>query len=618
MCGIIGYLGNKKALPILIEGLERLEYRGYDSAGVAVYCLGKIVSTKSVGRVNLLKEKIASHCGVDGVIGIAHTRWATHGKLSERNAHPHCDCKKDIWVCHNGIIENYKELKDWLIKRGHKFRSETDTEVLPHLMEEFYDGNLESALIEALKRVRGAYAIVAISKNEPEKIVAAKNSSPLIIGVGDPSTGSGQGKEYIIASDVSAILNHTKKVVYLNDGEIAVMDMNGIRFLDLNQKKVSKKTQILDWDLDSAQKSGYPHFMLKEIFEQPESIANSLAGRLIVKDGLAKLGGLEGAKKNKIADIKRILISACGTAFYAGLAGEYMIEEKAGIPVEVDLASEFRYRRPIVDKNTAFIVVSQSGETADSLAALREAKEKGALTLGIVNAVGSTIARETDAGIYNHAGPEIGVASTKAFTSQLSIFALLTLFLARQRQMSLAEGKDLALELEKIPEKIKQILKIAPKIKKIAAKYKNFKDFFFLGRKYNYPVALEGALKLKEISYIHAEGYGAGELKHGPIALIDKNFPSVFIVTENSVYEKTISNIEEIKARGGPIIAITNIGNKKISKLADDVIYVPKTIEMLEPLLNVIPLQLLAYYIGTMKGYDVDKPRNLAKSVTVE
>jgi len=374
----------------------------------------------------------------------------------------------------------------------------------------------------------------------------------------------------------------------------------------------------LDWDLDSAQKSGYPHFMLKEIFEQPESIANSLAGRLIVKDGLAKLGGLEGAKKNKIADIKRILISACGTAFYAGLAGEYMIEEKAGIPVEVDLASEFRYRRPIVDKNTAFIVVSQSGETADSLAALREAKEKGALTLGIVNAVGSTIARETDAGIYNHAGPEIGVASTKAFTSQLSIFALLTLFLARQRQMSLAEGKDLALELEKIPEKIKQILKIAPRIKKIAAKYKNFKDFFFLGRKYNYPVALEGALKLKEISYIHAEGYGAGELKHGPIALIDKNFPSVFIVTENSVYEKTISNIEEIKARGGPIIAITNIGNKKISKLADDVIYVPKTIEMLEPLLNVIPLQLLAYYIGTMKGYDVDKPRNLAKSVTVE
>ena len=613
MCGIIGYLGNKKALPLLIDGLERLEYRGYDSAGIAVYCRGKIVSIKSVGRVNLLKEKIAARRGVDGVIGIAHTRWATHGKPSEKNAHPHCDCKKDIWVCHNGIIENYKELKDWLIKRGHKFRSETDTEVLPHLMEEFYDGNLENALVEALKRIRGAYAVVAISKNEPEKIVAAKNSSPLIIGVGE--------KEYIIASDVSAILSRTKKVIYLNDGEAVVMGAGGIKFLDLSKKKVSTnlsgRTQVLDWDLTSAQKSGYPHFMLKEIFEQPESIANSLRGRLITDDGLVKLGGLE-AVKDQLSGIKRILISACGTAFYASLAGEYMIEEKAGIPVEVDLASEFRYRRPIIDKNTAFIVVSQSGETADSLAALREAKEKGALTLGIVNTVGSTIARETDAGVYNHAGPEIGVASTKAFTSQLSIFALIVLFLARQRQMSLAEGKNLALELEKIPEKIKQILKTAPQIKKIAAKYKNFKNFFFLGRKYNYPVALEGALKLKEISYVHAEGYGAGELKHGPIALIDKNFPSVFIATENSVYEKTISNIEEIKARGGPIIAITNIGNKKIARLVDDIIYVPKTIEMLEPILNVIPLQLLAYYIGTMKGHDVDKPRNLAKSVTVE
>ena len=370
--------------------------------------------------------------------------------------------------------------------------------------------------------------------------------------------------------------------------------------------------------MDSAQKSGYPHFMLKEIFEQPESIANSLAGRLIVKDGLAKLGGLEGAKKNKIADIKRILISACGTAFYAGLAGEYMIEEKAGIPVEVDLASEFRYRRPIVDKNTAFIVVSQSGETADSLAALREAKEKGALTLGIVNAVGSTIARETDAGIYNHAGPEIGVASTKAFTSQLSIFALLTLFLARQRQMSLAEGKDLALELEKIPEKIKQILKIAPKIKKIAAKYKNFKDFFFLGRKYNYPVALEGALKLKEIAYVHAEGMGAGEIKHGPIALIDETFPVFAIAPTDSVYEKMISNIEEIRARNGRIIAIATEGNEEIKKLVEDVIYIPKTLEMLTPILSVIPLQLFAYHMGVLRGCDVDKPRNLAKSVTVE
>ena len=609
MCGIVGYLGKNKALPVLMERLERLEYRGYDSAGVAVYCGGSISTFKSVGRVALLKKKIGDAGFLGGEAGIAHTRWATHGKPSEKNAHPHSDCKKEIWVCHNGIIENYKELKDWLVKRGHKFISETDTEVLPHLIEEFYGNSLENALVAALKKIRGAYAVVVISKQEPDKIVAARNSSPLIVGIGR--------NEFIVASDSSAVLDRTKKVVYLNDGEVAVMDKKGIRYLDLNRKTVSKKPQILNWDLDSARKSGYPHFMLKEIFEQPESIANSLRGRLLVKEGLSKLGGLENSKE-KLAGIKRILISACGTAFYAGLAGEYMIEEKVGIPVEVDLASEFRYRRPVIDKNTAFMVVSQSGETADSLAALKEAKEKGAFALGIVNAVGSTIARETDAGVYNHAGPEIGVASTKAFTSQLSVFALLTLFLARQRQMPLSEGKEMAKELQKIPDKIKLILKTAAQIKKIAAKYKNFKDFFFLGRKYNYPVALEGALKLKEIAYVHAEGYGAGEMKHGPIALIDKNFPSIFIATENSVYEKLISNMEEIKARGGPIIAVTNIGNKKLFKLADDVIYVPKTIEMLEPILNVIPLQLLAYYIGTMKGCDVDKPRNLAKSVTVE
>ena len=609
MCGIIGYLGNKKALPILIEGLERLEYRGYDSAGVAVYCREKINCFKSVGRVSILKDRLQRAGLSGGTAGIAHTRWATHGKPSEKNAHPHRDCSGKIWVCHNGIVENYKELKEWLVKRKHKFYSETDTEVIPHLIESFYDGNLEEAVVAALKKIKGTYAIVVISEKEPDKIVAAKNCSPLIIGVGE--------KEYIIASDASAILSHTKKVIYLNDGEVAAISAAGIDFLDLSHKKISKKTQILDWDIDSARKIGYPHFMLKEIFEQPESIANSLRGRLILDDGLAKLGGLE-AVKDRLGGIKRILISACGTAFYAGLVGEYMIEEKAGIPVEVDLASEFRYRRPIIDKNTAFIVVSQSGETADSLAALREAKEKGALTLGIVNTVGSTIARETDAGIYNHVGPEIGVASTKAFTSQISIFAILALFLARQRQMTLVEGRNMAEEMEKIPAKIKQILKLAPQIKRIAAKYKNFNDFFFLGRKYNYPVALEGALKLKEISYIHAEGYGAGEMKHGPIALIDKNFPSIFLATENSVYEKVCSNIEEIKARSGPIIAITNSGNKKISKLADDIIYVPKTIEMLEPLLNVIPLQLLAYYIGIMRGYDVDKPRNLAKSVTVE
>jgi glutamine---fructose-6-phosphate transaminase (isomerizing) len=623
MCGIVGYLGKSKALPILLEGLERLEYRGYDSAGIAVHCDKKaepsissqsgsdtrIKFLKSVGRVNSLKEKISKDNLISGKIGIAHTRWATHGSPLEKNAHPHCDCKRNIWVCHNGIVENYKVLKEWLIKRGHKFRSETDTEVIPHLIEEYFQGNLENALAKALKKIEGTYAIVAISEKDPNKIVAAKNSSPLVIGIGD--------KEYIVASDASAILSHTKKVVYLNDKEIAVMSAEGIKFLDLFQKNLSKKTQILDWDLSSAQKSGYPHFMLKEIFEQPESIANSLRGRLIYKEGIVKLGGIDSVR-NKLANIKRILISSCGTAFYAGLVGEYMIEEKAGIPVEVDVASEFRYRKPIVDKHTAFLVVSQSGETADSLAALKEAKEKGVLTLGIVNAVGSTISRETDAGIYNHAGPEISVASTKAFTSQLSIFALLSLFLARQRQMSLTEGKDIINNLKKIPAKIKQILKNVSQIKRIAKKYKKFNNFFFMGRKYNYPVALEGALKLKEISYIHAEGYSAGEMKHGPIALIDKNFPSVFIVTQNSVYDKVVSNMEEVKARGGPIIAITNIGNKKLDKIADDIIYVPKTIEILEPLLNVVPLQLLAYYIGVMRGRDVDKPRNLAKSVTVE
>ncbi len=608
MCGIVGYLGDKKALPILLEGLERLEYRGYDSAGFAVFDeAGKIKVAKSVGRVNLLKEKAGGN--YEGTLGIAHTRWATHGKPSEKNAHPHRDCRGDIWVCHNGIIENYKPLKEWLQGRGHKFRSETDTEVLPHLVEEFFRGNLEEAVLQALKKIRGTYGLAAISGKDPRKMVAARSSSPLIVGM-----GSG---EHIVASDASAILGRTKKVVYLNDGEIAVIGPDGVNFLDLSQRAVSKEPQVLGWDLAEAQKGGFPHFMLKEIFEQPESVENSLRGRLIPAEGLAKLGGLEQVK-GKMAKIDRILISACGTAAYAGLVGEYMIEENVGIPVEVDIASEFRYRQPVINKNTAFLAISQSGETADTLAALREAKEKGALTLGIVNTVGSTIARDTAAGVYNHAGPEIGVASTKAFTSQLAVLALLALFLGRQRRMSLAQGKEIAAALRDIPDKIKKILKTAPRIKKIARKYKGAENFLYLGRKYNFPTALEGALKLKEISYIHAEGYGAGEMKHGPIALIDGDFPSVFIAPVDSVYEKMVSNMEEIRARGGPIIALTTEGNKKIGKLADEVIYVPKTIEMLSPILNVIPLQLFAYYVGTMKGHDVDKPRNLAKSVTVE
>ncbi|MDP1629743.1 MAG: glutamine--fructose-6-phosphate transaminase (isomerizing) [bacterium] len=428
---------------------------------------------------------------------MAHTRWATHGKPSEKNAHPHTDCRQDIWLCHNGIIENYKSLKEWLRSQGHKFRSETDTEVLCHLIEEFLDDNLEDAVLQALKKARGTYGIAVISRREPEKLVAARNSSPLIVGIGE--------KEYIVASDASAILSHTKKVIYLNDGEIAVITPEGVSFLDLSQREISKKPQILDWDISEAQKGGFPHFMLKEIFEQPESIENSLRGRLIIEEGRAKLGGLEQIK-DKLAKIRRLLISACGTAAYAGLVGEYMIEEKVGLPVEVDIASEFRYRHPVINKNTAFLAISQSGETADTLAALKEAKEKGALTLGIVNTVGSTIARETGAGVYNHAGPEIGVASTKAFSSQLAILALFTLFLGRARQMSLAEGKEIAKNLQRIPGQVKKILKNAGQIKKLARKYKDFNNFLYLGRKYNLPTAYEGALKLKEISYIHAEG----------------------------------------------------------------------------------------------------------------
>ena len=610
MCGIVGYLGQRKALPILLEGLKRLEYRGYDSAGLAIVEeKNRVIAVKTAGRVDLLREKIAASYDIKGGLGIAHTRWATHGRPSERNAHPHCDCRQQIWVCHNGIIENYKTIKQWLIKRGHHFRSETDSEVLPHLIEEFYRGNLEKALSEALKRVAGTYGLVAISNQEPKKLVAARNFSPLIVGVGL--------QEYIVASDASAILSHTKKVVYLDDGEMATMTPNRMNFFDFSRKIINKKIENIDWDLEKVQKNGFPHFMLKEIFEQPESIANSLRGRLILKEGRAKLGGLENVR-DKLSEIERILISACGTAAYAGLTAEYMIEEKVGLPVEVDIASEFRYRHPIIDKKTAFLAISQSGETADTLAALREAKQKKALTLGIVNAVGSTIARETGAGIYNHAGPEIGVASTKAFTSQLAVLALLTLFLARERGMSLAEGKEIVRHLQMIPEQVKKILKTAPNIKRISRRYKNFKNFLYLGRKYNLPIALEGALKLKEISYIHAEGCGAGEMKHGPIALVDKNFPSVAIAPFDSVYDKIISNIEEIKTRGGPLIGLTTEKNKKMKKLADEVIYVPKTIEMLNPILNVVPLQLLAYYIGVMKGRDVDKPRNLAKSVTVE
>ncbi len=609
MCGIVGYIGNKNAVSVGLDGLKRLEYRGYDSAGLtALTKQGRLFYNKLAGRVADLENKIKPQKG-NFNLAILHTRWATHGKPITKNAHPHCDCKKEIFVVHNGIIENYKPLRENLEKEGHKFRSDTDTEILAHLIEKFSSYKLEEAVRQALKLVKGTYGIAVISKNEPQKIVVAKNSSPLLVGIGE--------KEYIVASDAAAIVNYTKEVTYLKDREIGVITSQEFRILTLDNQPVKKEITELEWDLEKTQKEGYKHFMLKEIFEQPNAVKDAIRGRLIRKEGLAKLGGLDDVKQ-KLEKIKKIIIVACGTSYYAGLIGEYMIEEYAGIPVEVEYASEFRYRKPVLDKQTAVIAISQSGETADTLAAVQEAKRKGALTLGIVNVVGSTIARETDAGVYNHAGPEIGVASTKAFVSQLSILTLFTLFLGRQRQMSLIMGKRIAEELSRIPNLINKILDDNQKIRKIARHYYKFNNFLYLGRKYNYPTALEGALKLKEISYIHAEGYGAGEMKHGPIALIDKNFPSLAITPSDSVYEKMISNIEEIKARKGPVIAIGTRGNKGLEKFVNDLVYIPKTLEILTPLLSVIPLQLLAYYVGVLRGCDVDKPRNLAKSVTVE
>ena len=609
MCGIVGYIGKQKAAPILLEGLKRLEYRGYDSAGLSVIGKNKIINIKAVGKVTELENKIGGR-NISGTVGIAHTRWATHGKPSDKNSHPHCDCTGQIHLVHNGIIENYRELKEYLIKKKHKFTSETDSEVMAHLVEEFNKKeDFKTAVLHALKQIKGTYGFAIINQKEPGKIIVARMGSPLVLGLGHD--------ENIIASDVSAIVRHTDKVIYLEDGELAVIDESGYEITTLKNKIVDKKITKLDWLVEKAEKGGFAHFMLKEIFEQPHAIEDAIRGRLMINEGLAKLGGLRDVAE-KLRNLEKIIIVSCGTSYHAGLIGEYMLEEYAGIPVEVEYASEFRYRKPLLNKKTAVLAISQSGETADTLAAIREAKEKGALTLGIVNTVGSTIARENDAGVYNHAGPEIGVASTKAFTSQLSVFVLLTLMLGRQRDMAAVMGKRIAEEMSKIPKLIGQILKSKNEIKKIAKKYQKYKDLLYLGRKYNFPIALEGALKIKEISYVHAEGYPSGEMKHGTIALIDENFPSVFITPKDSVYEKNISGMQEIKARGGKIIAIATKGDKDIKKLADDVIYIPKTLEMLTPLLSVIPLQLLAYYVGVGKGYDVDKPRNLAKSVTVE
>lgn len=611
MCGIVGYIGKRQALPILLSGIKSLEYRGYDSSGFAVIAGGEVTSGKSAGRIVNLEAKIGDPAKFPGLIGICHSRWATHGKVTEENAHPHTDCKDEVWLAHNGIIENFKELKTELSGRNHRFRSETDTEVVAHLIEEnLIQQPFEEAVRLALQKINGTYGLVILCRNEPAKLIAARNFSPLLLGVGDEG-------EYFVASDASAVVKHTRRVVYLDDGEMAVITPEGYRIHDLSRNVRTKPLSEIEWTYEDAQKGGHPHFMLKEILEEPEAVENSIRGRLIPEEGRAKLGGISAVLEH-LRTAKRLLVAACGTAYFAARIGEYMLEEYAGIPTEVDLASEFRYRKPIFREGDLFLAISQSGETADTLAALHEAKEKAVPTLAIVNVVGSTLARETDAGIYQHAGPEIGVASTKAFTSQVAILALLTLLLGRHREMSLVTGGRIARELQRIPELMRRVMEQNEKVLRLAEKYQSYQNFFYLGRKYNLPVAFEGALKLKEISYAHAEGCGAGEMKHGPIAMIDEHFPSIVLAPRDSVYEKTISNIEEIKARRGPVIAVATEGDIAIRDLADDVIFIPKTLEMLTPLLTVLPLQFFAYYFGVLKGCDVDKPRNLAKSVTVE
>jgi len=611
MCGIAGYIGDGNAKDFLINALKRLEYRGYDSAGIAVLEKGNGVRcVKKVGRIKELEERLKEEQWSENV-GIAHTRWATHGIPSEENAHPHYDCVGNIYLVHNGIIENYKALKERLEAEGHTFRSNTDTEVMAHLVEEYFSGNLEAAVLKALEQVEGAYALAIISKDDPDKVVVAKKSSPLVLGFSD--------KETFIASDPSALVGYTDRVIYLDDGEMGIITKDDYRIVSIeDNSEIDKKPDVIEFDLGDIQKNGFDYFLLKEIFEVPEVIRNSTRGRMIIEEGLAKLGGLEVLDQDRLRKIERIIIIGCGSASYAAMVGEYMLEEYAGIPVEVELGSEFRYRKPIIDEKTAVLVVSQSGETADSLASLLEAKRKGALTLGVVNVVGSTIARATDAGVYNHAGPEIAVASTKAFISQIVVFALITVYLGRMRDMSVITGKRILSELERLPELVEEILASSADIQQLAKKYSQYHDFLYLGRKYNNPIANEGALKIKEVCYVHAEGYAGGEMKHGPIAMIDENFPCVFIAPKDSVYDKMRSNMEEVKARNGRIIAVTTKGNEDLNDIVSDTIYIPKTLEMLTPVLACIPLYLFAAYVGVEKGLDIDKPRNLAKSVTVE
>ncbi|NCT93749.1 MAG: glutamine--fructose-6-phosphate transaminase (isomerizing) [Chitinophagaceae bacterium] len=612
MCGIVGYTGKREAYPIILKGLKRLEYRGYDSSGVALLQDNQLSVYKKKGKVAELEESVQGK-NLHAHIGIGHTRWATHGEPSDRNAHPHVSNSGELAMIHNGIIENYAPIKQELLSKGYTFKSDTDTEVLLNFIEDIKKNNdcsLEEALRIALKRIVGAYCILLISHDDPETIIAARKGSPLVIGIGKG--------EHFLASDASPIIEYTKEVVYVNDYEIAIIRPDELILKNLGNEKQTPFITKLDMELAAIEKGGYDHFMLKEIHEQPDTIFDCLRGRLLPQSGQIIMSGVDNHIE-ALKNAQRILIVACGTSWHAGLIAEYQIEELCRIPVEVEYASEFRYRNPVVNPGDVIIAISQSGETADTLVALESAKQKGAFIFGVVNAVGSSIARLSDAGAYTHAGPEIGVASTKAFTGQLAVLAMMALKIGYAKG-SIDETRYLHLmkELEAVPEKVKEILSDTSRIEQIANKYKDATDFLFLGRGYNFPVALEGALKLKEISYIHAEGYPAAEMKHGPIALVDDKLPVVFVATKDSYYEKIVSNVQEIKARKGMVIAVATANDNVIPGMSDDVMFVPDADEVIAPLLSVIPLQLLSYYVGIAKGLDVDKPRNLAKSVTVE
>jgi glucosamine--fructose-6-phosphate aminotransferase (isomerizing) len=639
MCGIVGYIGHNEAVGFLVEGLHRLEYRGYDSSGVVTITPeGNFALVKTAGRIDFLEQKLAEH-STPGTIGIGHTRWATHGAPNDQNAHPHLGGQQILALAHNGVIENFRALKERLESEGYIFRTATDTEVIAHLIASCLErqtpatdskkqsngkasGNASGtsepaspheplilAVQEALAQLHGTYGLAIIFRAHPDVIIAARLGSPLVVGVGEG--------EHFVASDASPLVGHTQRIVYLADNELAVITADSLRVIHRDQGQIKHRVRDLEVESGTVQLGNYPHYMLKEIFEQPEALENAMRGRLDLDEATAVFGGLN-LTPQQLRHVNRLILTACGTSWHAAMVGEYLIEEFARIPVEVEYASELRYRNPPIDRDTLLFAITQSGETADTLAALREVKRKGHPTLAICNVVGSTIAQEADGGIYLHAGPEIGVASTKAFTSQCLTLAMLALYFGRIRHLSYGAGTRVIEQMQELPERIRQALECNDAVRQIAAKYAHCTNFLYLGRQYNFPTALEGALKLKEISYIHAEGYPSAEMKHGPIALVDEHTPSVFIIPHGQVYEKVMSNLEEIKARGGPVIAIVTKGDKRVAELADDVIYVPDVEDFLQPIVTVIPLQLLAYHIAVLRGCDVDKPRNLAKSVTVE